>query len=60
MQLNLVVDMWERSACTLLSSADCLAHVHALLRNLTANCDVGHNTDGRSQGCKVASNEVAI
>uniref|UniRef100_A0A0E0FF18 Serine/threonine-protein kinase ATM n=1 Tax=Oryza nivara TaxID=4536 RepID=A0A0E0FF18_ORYNI len=55
--LNLVVDMWERSACTLLSSADCLAHVHALLRNLTANCDVGHNTDGRSQGCKVASNE---
>uniref|UniRef100_A0A0D3EIP8 Serine/threonine-protein kinase ATM n=1 Tax=Oryza barthii TaxID=65489 RepID=A0A0D3EIP8_9ORYZ len=45
--LNLVVDMWERSACTLLSSADCLAHVHALLRNLTANCDVGHNTDGR-------------
>uniref|UniRef100_A0A0E0JD53 Serine/threonine-protein kinase ATM n=1 Tax=Oryza punctata TaxID=4537 RepID=A0A0E0JD53_ORYPU len=55
--LNLVVDMWERSACSLLSSADCLAHVHALLRNLTANCDVGHNTDGRSQGCKLASNE---
>lgn len=60
MQVHLIVDMRDRCASSLLSSADCLAHVHALLRTLIVTRDVGQNTDGKPQACKVVSNEVGI
>ncbi|KAG8053690.1 hypothetical protein GUJ93_ZPchr0001g32148 [Zizania palustris] len=55
--VNLIVDMWDRGASSLLRSADCLSHVNALLRNLIAMRNVGHNTDEMSQGCKMVSSE---
>jgi ataxia telangiectasia mutated family protein len=52
--------MMEKHACSLLGSADCLTHLHALLRNLIATRDVGQSGDGKSQACNVVSKEVGI
>ena len=60
LQVHLIFDMREKYACSLLGSADCLTHVHALLRTLIATRDAGQNADGKSQACNVVSKEVDI
>jgi ataxia telangiectasia mutated family protein len=60
MQVHLIFNMMEKHACSLLGSADCLTHLHALLRNLIATRDVGQSGDGKSQACNVVSKEVGI
>uniref|UniRef100_A0ACD5TS08 Uncharacterized protein n=1 Tax=Avena sativa TaxID=4498 RepID=A0ACD5TS08_AVESA len=55
--VHLIFDMREKYACSLLGSADCITHVHALLRTLIATRDVGQNADGKSQACNVVSEE---
>lgn len=58
MQVHLIFDMREKCASLLLGSADCLTHVHALLRTLMVTRDVGQNTDGKLQAYNEVSNEV--
>ncbi|XP_062191304.1 serine/threonine-protein kinase ATM isoform X2 [Phragmites australis] len=55
--VHLLIDMRDRGACSLLSSAECVAHVHALLRTLIAICNGGQDTDGKPQGCKLVLSE---
>jgi ataxia telangiectasia mutated family protein len=58
MQVHLIFDTREKYACSLLGSADCLTHLHALLRSMIAIHDIGQNADGKSQACNVVSKEV--
>uniref|UniRef100_A0A452ZIN3 Uncharacterized protein n=1 Tax=Aegilops tauschii subsp. strangulata TaxID=200361 RepID=A0A452ZIN3_AEGTS len=55
--VHLIFDMREKCASLLLGSADCLTHVHALLRTLMVTRDVGQNTDGKLQAYNEVSNE---
>ncbi|VAH09133.1 unnamed protein product [Triticum turgidum subsp. durum] len=55
--VHLLFDMREKCASLLLGSADCLTHVHALLRTLMVTRDVGQNTDGKLQAYNEVSNE---
>ncbi|KAL6847730.1 hypothetical protein ACP4OV_021858 [Aristida adscensionis] len=50
--VHLIIDTRDRGANSLLSSAECLGHVHALLRTLIAIRDGGRNSDGKTEGCK--------
>uniref|UniRef100_R7WG20 Serine/threonine-protein kinase ATM n=1 Tax=Aegilops tauschii TaxID=37682 RepID=R7WG20_AEGTA len=56
-KVHLIFDMREKCASLLLGSADCLTHVHALLRTLMVTRDVGQNTDGKLQAYNEVSNE---
>ena len=58
MQVHLISDMRDKCASLLLGSADCITHVHALLRTLMVTRDVGQNTDGKLQAYNEVSNEV--
>ncbi|XP_047054644.1 serine/threonine-protein kinase ATM isoform X1 [Lolium rigidum] len=55
--VHLIFDTREKYACSLLGSADCLTHLHALLRSMIAIHDIGQNADGKSQACNVVSKE---
>ncbi|TVU22297.1 hypothetical protein EJB05_31982 [Eragrostis curvula] len=55
--VNLITDMRGRGASSLLDSAECLKLVHALLRTLRDIRDGVQNTNGTSQGFKVAFSE---
>lgn len=55
--VHLISNTREKCESSLLGSADCLTHVHALLRTLIATRDVGQNTDGKPQACNMVSNE---
>ncbi|KAF6991028.1 hypothetical protein CFC21_008158 [Triticum aestivum] len=55
--VHLISDMRDKCASLLLGSADCLTHVHALLRTLMVTRDVGQNTDGKLQAYNEVSNE---
>ncbi|KAK3160101.1 hypothetical protein QOZ80_1BG0055200 [Eleusine coracana subsp. coracana] len=50
--VDLIIDMRDRGASSLLKSAECLTQSHALLKTLRAICDGGQNTDGNSKVCK--------
>ncbi|GJN06078.1 hypothetical protein PR202_ga23765 [Eleusine coracana subsp. coracana] len=47
--VDLIIDMRDRGASSLLKSAECLTQSHALLKSLRAICDGGQNTDGHSK-----------
>ncbi|WVZ71910.1 LOW QUALITY PROTEIN: hypothetical protein U9M48_020441, partial [Paspalum notatum var. saurae] len=55
--VHLIIDMRDRGASSLLSSDECLAHTHALLRTLIAIRAGRQNTDGKPQGCKMFLSE---
>ncbi|KAJ1282905.1 hypothetical protein BS78_03G087400 [Paspalum vaginatum] len=55
--VHLIIDTRDRGASSLLSSDECLAHTHALLRTLIAIRAGRQNTDGKPQGCKVFFSE---
>lgn len=55
--VHLISDMRDKCASLLLGSADCLTHVHALLRTLMVTRDVGQNTDGKLHAYNEVSNE---
>lgn len=60
MQVHLIIDMRDRSASSLLGPAECLTHIHALLKTLIAICDGGKNTNGKPSGRELFFSEVGI
>lgn len=59
MQVHFIVDMRDRGASSLLGPAECLTHIHALLKALIA-IHGGQNADGKQPGREVFFSEVGI
>jgi len=60
MQVHLIIDMRNRGTSSLLGPAECLTHIHALLKTLIAIRDGGQNADGKPPGREVFFIEVGI
>jgi len=52
--------MRNRGTSSLLGPAECLTHIHALLKTLIAIRDGGQNADGKPPGREVFFIEVGI
>ncbi|OQU86537.1 serine/threonine-protein kinase ATM isoform X2 [Sorghum bicolor] len=55
--VHLIIDMRDRGASSLLGPAECLTHIHALLKTLIAIRDGGQNADGKPPGREVFFSE---
>ncbi|XP_066316201.1 serine/threonine-protein kinase ATM-like [Miscanthus floridulus] len=51
--VHLIIDMRNRGTSSLLGPAECLTHIHALLKTLIAIRDGGQNADGKPPGREV-------